>query len=90
MEFKLTCIFYKASSLDFNSTDLDLSLSPLVRGLVWKKMVIMLSIQGITYVKSAKILIANLVKIKSGHQTSLLTQWRCESSLVTLPTICRL
>ena len=33
----------------------------------------MLSIQGMTYVKSAKILIANLVQVKSGHQTSILT-----------------
>ena len=33
-------------------------------------MVIMLSIQGMAYVKSAKILIANLVQVKStGHQT---------------------
>ena len=33
-------------------------------------MVIMLSIQGMAYVKSAKILIANLVEVKStGHQT---------------------
>ena len=53
------------------------------------KMVIMLSTQGITYVKSAKILIANLVQVKSGHQTNPLTQWRCESR-ATLPTICRL
>ena len=39
-------------------------------------MIILLSIQGITYVKSAEILIANLAQV---HQTSLLTQWRCES-----------
>ena len=33
-------------------------------------MVIMLSIQGMAYVKFAKILIANLVQVKStGHQT---------------------
>ena len=33
-------------------------------------MVIMLSIQGMAYVKSAKILIANLVQVKpTGHQT---------------------
>ena len=42
-------------------------------------MIILLSIQGITYVKSAEILIANLAQVQSGHQTSLLTQWRCDS-----------
>ena len=36
-------------------------------------MVILLSIQGITYVKSAEIVIANLVQVKSGYKRSLLT-----------------
>ena len=49
-------------------------------------MVILLSIEGIPYVKSAKILIANLVQVKSGHKTSLYSpQWRYESR-ATLPT----